>query len=84
MEGTHTVKLEKLIGVIQTDTQSKVRLNGPRLRGEGERERERERLQRIMQVRRINFTYHDSWRSTVDSKLLPSPEQLVLAHSLCV
>lgn len=32
------MKLEKLIGVVQTDAQSKVGLNGPRLRGGRERE----------------------------------------------
>ena len=38
MEGTHAVKLEKLVGMVQTDTQSKVRLNGPRLRRKRERD----------------------------------------------
>jgi hypothetical protein len=42
VEGAHTVELEKLIGVVQTNTQSKVRLNCSRLRegGRGRKKRE--------------------------------------------
>jgi hypothetical protein len=60
VEGAHTVKLEKLIGVVQTNTQSKIRLNGSRLREGGRGRKKREMSASTANKLSAEFAHHDS------------------------